>query len=203
MRQVYGGYVPDDTEITFGLVNVWLNEGVALAAKQNQKDNISIDGISFVNNSFYTTYKGLSISADEQFSWKITLPEIPVAIGANQGVSVIKLKDANGQLTLPLIQLSENQTTYYQTMRPIPNKLLCYNEGLFVYVISTLILNSYTASVTMVSGGDFTNLDSVLNVPQDYMPVIDDYLMKMLMTQRMSPKDLANEGADVPTTINR
>lgn len=203
LRQVYGGYVPDDSEITFGLVNVWMNEGIALAAKQNQKDNISIDGISFVNNSFYTTYKNRSIAADETNLWKITLPEIPIGVGRNEGVSVLQLRDSNGQLSLPLIPISENQRTYFQTMRPIPNKLIYYTEGLYIYVISTLLLNLYTASVTMISGGDFTNLDSELNAPQDYMPVIDAYLLKMLMTERMSPVDTQNDGSDLSTTITR
>lgn len=200
LRKVYGDFPNDDSSITFNLVNVWLNEGSALAAKQNQKDNISIDGISYINNSFYTTYKNRSIIQDETFIWKITLPEIPLGIGRNEGVSVIQLKDSSGQLTLPLIQLSENQRTYFQTMRPIPNKLLCYCEGLYVYVVSTLLLSQYTASITMVSAGDFTNLDSELNVPQDYMPVIDAYLTKMLMEERLVPQDLANDGVDIPTT---
>jgi hypothetical protein len=203
MRQIYGDFPNDDSSITYNLVNVWVNEGTALAAKQNQKDNISIDGISFVSNSFYTSYKGRTVVADEQFTWKISLPEIPIAIGSNQGISVLQLKDSNGQLSLPLIPLSENQRGYFQTMRPIPNKLIYYYEGLFVYIISTLLLNQYTASVTMISGGDFTNLDSELNVPQDYMPVIDAYVSKMLMAERFAPQDLSNDGTDIATAATR
>lgn len=203
LRNIYGDFPNDDSSITFNLVNIWLNEGIGLAVRQNQKDNISIDGISYVNNSFYTTYKNRSITQDENLIWKITLPEIPIAIGRNEGISVLQIKDSNGQLTLPLIPLSENQRGYYQTMRPIPNKILYYYEGLFVYVVSTLLLNLYTASVTMISGGDFTNLDSELNVPQDYMPVIDAYVGKMLMQERFVPQDLADDGVDIPTTAGK
>lgn len=200
LRQIYGDFPNDDSSITFNLVNVWCNEGVALAAKQNQKDNISIDGISYVNNSFYTTYKGIAVTPDEQSTWKVALPEMPIGIGRNEGISVFQLKDANGQLTLPFIPISESQRTYFQTMRPIPNKILYTYRGKDIYIYSTLILTPYTASVTMISGGDFNNLDSELNVPQDYMPVIDAYVGKMLMQERFSPQDLANDGTDLPTT---
>ena len=36
----------------------------------------------------------------------------------------------------------------------------------------------------MISGGDSTNLNSVLNVPDDYVPVIFDYCAKMLLAER-------------------
>jgi len=68
-----------------------------------------LDGISYVNNSFYTTYKAIAITPDEQFTWKVTLPQIPVGIGANEGISTLIIKDTNGQLSLPCVPLSENQ----------------------------------------------------------------------------------------------
>jgi len=46
-------------------------------------------------------------------------------------------------------------------MRPIPNKVLYVYEGKFAYVFSTLLLNQYTASVTMISGGDSTDLQAL------------------------------------------
>lgn len=57
LRQIYGGQPSDDSTITVNLVNVWLSTGIGLAAKANYKDNISIDGIGYINNSFYTKLK--------------------------------------------------------------------------------------------------------------------------------------------------
>ena len=93
LRQLYGTYVSDDSSITENLVNSWLNDGIALAAKQNYKENIAIDGIGFVNNSFYTTFKGIAVSKDERYVWKVELPQIPLGIGRNEGVSTIRLKE--------------------------------------------------------------------------------------------------------------
>jgi len=155
LRQIYGGYVSEDSSITPMLVNSWLNDAIALAAKTNYTDNLKLDGIGYVNNSFYTT-------------------------------------------SFPLIPLTANQKTYFRSMRPIPNKTLYYNEGEFVYVVTSLALNNYTASVTMVSGGDSSNLNSTLNVPSDYWPAMVAYVQQQLNIMKASPKDLVNDGQDLP-----
>lgn len=195
LRQLYGGYPTDDSDITPGLINVWLSEGVAEAAKQNYKDTAVMDGVAYVNNGFYSTFKGISISADEKFSWKLTLPELPVGLGTSFGIDRIQLKDDLKNITFPLIPISANQRTYFETMRAIPNKTVYYQEGGFVYIYSTLLLNQYTASVSMISGGDSTDLNSELNVPPDYLSVVDAYIGRMLMAELKQPKDLSNDGA--------
>src|SRR6266496_6346701 len=89
LRQIYGGHPSDDATITINLVNVWLDDAIAVAAKKNYTDSIAIEGIAYVNNSFYTTYKGLTLSEDEFGIWKIILPQIPFGIGQNEGVSTV------------------------------------------------------------------------------------------------------------------
>lgn len=196
LRQIYGDFPNDDSSITYNLVNTWLEQGIALAAKANYKDNIQIDGIGYINNSFYCTFKDISISSDGNFIWKGQLPHIPVGIGRNEGISTLQLKDSSGNITRPFIPITEAQKTYFQSMPIIPNKILYYYEGEFVYMLSTLLLNQYTYNVTMVSGGDSTNLDSTLNVPQDYWPVMIEYIKQQLMFERNVPVDLQNDGVD-------
>lgn len=196
LRQIYNGQPSDDATITVGLVNTWLNDAIALASKANYKDNLALDGIGYVNNSFYSTFKGITVSSDEVFLYKITLPSIPIGIGYNEGISTLKFKSSKGEISNPVIWMSENQAGYYQTMRPIPNKILAYPQGEFVYVISDILLTQYTATVTMVSGGVSTDLDSTLNVPSEYFPVIVEYIKSQLMFERQVPVDVANDGLD-------
>ena len=82
-RQIYGGQPSDDASITVNLVNKWLNFGVAAAARQSYVDTMKMEGIAYINNSFYTTFKNLTVSKDETFLWKIELPQIPLGIGSN------------------------------------------------------------------------------------------------------------------------
>lgn len=200
LRQVYGGQPSDDSSITPNLVNHFINDGIALAAKQNYKEAIQIDGIGYVNNSFYTTFKGLEVSADEGSMWKITLPQLPIGIGKNEGISTLQFKDDMGKVSLPCIPLSENQKGYYQRMRPIPNVILYYPEGTFLYALSTIILSNYTATVSMVSGGDSSDLTSTLNIPDDYYNIVIEYCSKMLMLERNQIVDVVNDGQDAIRT---
>lgn len=199
-RMIYGGQPTNDASITVNLVNQWLNQALGVAAKQNYKDNIALDGIGYINNSFYSNFTGISIASAGNFRWLISLPEIPLGVGRNEGISTMQLVDTDGRITNPFIPLSENQKTYYQNMMPIPNKVLYYYEGKSLYAISTLLLNQYTANITMVSGGLSTDLDTTLTIPPDYIPVMTEYLKAQLLFERNQPVDTQNDGLDAIRT---
>lgn len=201
-RLIYNGQPSDDAVITIGMVANILNDAIGVAAKANYKDNLSIDGINYVNNSFYTTFKNLSVESDDQFTWKITLPQIPFGIGQTEGVSMMTFKDnSSPQISQSVVLLTANQKTYFENMRPIPNKVLAIPEGKFIYAKSTLMLSAYTANATMVSGGDPTDLGSELNVPADYFPFMDDYIIKKLLQSKQIPVDATNDGLDTDRGI--
>lgn len=195
LRQIYGGYIPDDSEITFELANKWLSEGLGTAAKLCYKESIQIDAVGYVNNSFYTTFKGLSVTKDEQFLFKITLPQIPIGIGENQGVETLILFDSI-QNSYPVIWLSQKERGFQKGRRKVPNKLLGYLEGQYAYIESVFSLTDYTAKATMISGGDSTDLDSVLNMPDDYYPIVSEYIKAQLGFERMQPNDQVDDGTD-------
>ena len=200
-RQIYNGQPASDATITVQLVNTYLNDAVAVAAKSNYTDSLKLDGIAYVNNSFYTTYKALAVVKDDVNLWQITLPDIPVGIGYNEGVETLVFKDSDSnQLSLPIVWLSQNQKSYQRGMRLIANKTLGYIEGKYVYVMSTIFLSQYTAQVTMISGGNSTDLDSSLNVPGDYLPVMRQYLQQQLLLEKAQPLDNTNDGVSFTTT---
>lgn len=201
LRQIYGGQPTDDSSITANLVNAWMNDAIAIAAKSNYTESIKLEGVAYVNGGFYSTFKGLEIEMDENFLWKVELPHIPVGLGVDEGISTLQIKDASTkQISLPLVWINQNQKTYYQTMRAVPNKVLAYSEGKFVYIITAILLNSYTATATMISGGDADDLDSELNVPSDYFPMMVDYIKQQLMFERNVPVDVSNDGTDAIKT---
>lgn len=197
IRKVYGEQPNNDASITNNLVNKWIEDGIAAAAKLNYKESIQLDGIGYVNNSFYLTFKNIVFTQDEQFQFIGTLPQIPIGIGKNQGISSLRIKDNQNNISYDVLPLSEDEWTFARALPPIPNKLLYKPEGRSIYVLTTLLLNiGYTATASMISSGDDTNLDSVLNVPQEYIPAIIEYCSNMLMQERQVPKDITNDGAD-------
>lgn len=197
LRQIYNGQPTDDSEISVALVNEWLNNGISIAAKNNYKENYQLEGIGFLNNSFYSKFKGIAIVNDEVNLYRLTLPEVPLGIGSNEGVSTVIFKNSNNELSFPGIPLNERQIGYSRSMREIPNKIMTYPEGNLYYAITSIDLTKYTATVTMASGGDSTNLDSVINVPGDYFPVITDYIKAQLVFERKQLPDLNEDGRDI------
>lgn len=199
LRAVYGDQPRDDSTITPNLVNQYINQALAVAVKNQYKESLQIDGVAYVNNSFYSTYKNLSITQDQNFLWKVKLPSVPIAIGKNEGVSNLRLVDSMGREGLDAIPLTMNQKGYNFSMRRIPNRLLYYYEGQFLFILSSLLLNQYTANITMVSGGgsgtgSSSDLNSELSAPDDFVAFIVEYVVKALLASRQTPQDLTNDG---------
>ncbi len=196
-RQIHGGFASDDTTITTNLINTYIEPAIGIAAQKCYGDNLAMDGVGYVNNSFYITFKNLAITSDGNFLWKTTLPELPMGLGAVDGISRFVIKDdSSPQISYPVLLLSENQVSISRGMRPIPNKVIGYPEGKYLYIISTLLLNVFTGQVTMISGGDPTDLDSELNVPANYLPIMQDWIFNQLMKEKSVPVDVVNDGQD-------
>ena len=197
LRQIYNGQPSDDSSITFNLVNQWLNDAIGSAARKNYTDNIQLDGISYINNSFYTTFKNLDIQAEtvDNVTYRVDLPSIPVALGKNEGVSTLQFV-GDKKTSQTAIPLSMNQIAYQEQLRPIQNKITYWVEGKNIYVKSSIPLTSYKATIRMVSGGDSTNLNSTLIIPDDYMPVVVEYIKAQLAFEKSRPIDQSNDGVD-------
>ena len=197
LRQIYNGQPSDDSSITYNLVNQWLNDAIGAAAKKNYTDNIQIDGVSYINNSFYTTFKNLDIYAEtvDNFTYRVDLPSIPVALGRNEGVATLQFV-GDKKTSQTAIPLSINQIAYQELLRPIQNKIAYWIEGDNIYVKSSIPLTSYKATLRMVSGGDSTDLDSTLIIPDDYMPVVIEYIKGQLAFEKSRPIDQSNDGVD-------
>src|SRR6185503_6202667 len=160
-RQIHGGFASDDTPITNNYINTLIEPAIGIAAKTCYDGNYQMDGVGYVNNGFYITFKNLSITQDGNFLWKTELPEIPQGLGAVDGISRFVIKDdSSPQISYPVLLLSENQVSIQRGMRPIPNKVIGYPEGKLLYIESTLLLSAFTGQVTMISGGDKTDFDS-------------------------------------------
>jgi hypothetical protein len=195
LRQIYNGQPSDDSSITFSQVNLWLNQAIGMAAKKNYADSMQLDGIAYINNSFYTSYVGLAVVQFDNNTFQLSLPHIPFALGKNEGVSTVQFKKDN-ILSFTAIPMSINQIAYQENLRPIQNKVLYWQENTKIYIKTDIPMTQYTASVRMVSGGDSTDLSSVLNMPDDYMPIVIEYIKQQLAFERSRPIDQSNDGVD-------
>jgi hypothetical protein len=197
LRQIYNGQPSDDSSVTYNLVNQWLNDAIGIAVKKNYTDSIQMDGIAYVNNSFYTTYTNLDIAAEtvDNVTYSVELPQIPIALGKNEGVATLQFV-GDKKTSQTGIPLSINQVAYIDNMRPIQNKIVYWIEGKNIFVKSSIPLTSYKATLRMVSGGDSKDLQSTLIIPDDYVPIIIEYIKGQLAFEKSRPIDTNNDGVD-------
>ena len=197
LRQIYNGQPSDDSNITYNLVNQWLNDAIGLVVKKNYTDNIQMDGVAYVNNSFYTTFTNIDINAEsvDTVTYSIDLPIIPYALGRNEGVAMLQFV-GDKKTSQTAIPLSMNQVAYIEQLRPIQNKILYWVEGKNIYVKSSIPLTQYKATLRLISGGDSTDLNSTLIVPDDYMPMVIEYIKGQLAFEKSRPIDQSNDGVD-------
>lgn len=196
LRQIYNGQPSDDSSITFNQVNQWLNDAIGVAAKKNYTDSIQMDGVAYVNNSFYTSYSSLTITQVDNTTFKFTLPQIPVALGKNEGIATLQFSNSKTPTSFGAVPLSMNQVGYQDTLRPIQNKVVYWPQGQEVYMSTGIPLTAYKANIRMVSGGDSTDLNSTLIIPDDYVPVMVEYIKAQLAFERSRPIDTSNDGVD-------
>ena len=196
LRQIYNGQPSDDSSITFNLVNQWLNDAIGVAAKKNYTDSIQMDGVAYVNNSFYTSYSSLTISQVDNTTFKFTLPQIPVALGKNEGIATLQFSNSRTPTSFGAVPLSMNQVGYQDTLRPIQNKVVYWSQGQEVYMSTGIPLTAYKANIRMVSGGDSSDLNSTLIIPDDYVPIMVEYIKAQLAFERSRPIDTSNDGVD-------
>lgn len=195
--QIYGKLPNDDASSSVNLVNIYVSEAIAAAAKQSARENLQIEGVSFLNNSFYTTFNGLTVSAAGTIvgDFKCTLPNIPIGLGRNDGIATVRLFGEN-TASIPLMMMAVDTVEYMNRM-PKPKTTPCWNEGSTLYFRNpTLDLTKYTATVRMVSGGDAADLNSELNVPDEFLPQIHVYVRDALLGMRAAKPDLNNDGID-------
>jgi len=195
LRQIYNGQPSDDSSITYNLVNQWLNDAIGLAVKKNYTDGIQMDGVAYVNNSFYTSFNDINIESVDFTTYVIDLPIIPYALGRNEGVAMLQFT-GEGKTSQTAIPLSMNQVAYIESLRPIQNKILYWIEGKNIYVKSSILLSAYKANLRMISGGDSSDLNSTLIIPDDYVPIIVEYIKGQLAFERSRPIDTSNDGVD-------
>jgi len=196
LRQIYNGQPNDDSSITFNQVNQWLNDAIGIAAKKNYTDSIQMDGVAYVNNSFYTTYSGLAITSIDNTTFKLDLPQIPIALGKNEGIATLQFSNSKTPTTFGAVPLSMNQVGYQDILRPIQNKVLYWSQGQQIYMSTGIPLTAYKATVRMVSGGNSSDLNSTLIIPDDYVPIMVEYIKGQLAFERSRPIDQSNDGVD-------
>lgn len=194
-RLYYGGIPSDDSNLTENEVNIYINQAIAYFAKQNYTESINLDGIENVNDAFYATFKGLTITKDNDTGYySATLPHPPVGLSRGYGISTVTFPVSTGLSKAP-IPISPRELDYVDKISTPPSKIFYWAEGNKLWFKSYTNLVGKSAIVRMVSAEN-TDKDSELNVPAEYISDMINWIMRQLSIRKQMPEDTTNDGLD-------
>lgn len=197
MRGLASSWPSDDFWLTKNYVNQLLNSAVGFAIKTNFKDEVLINGVEGVSDAFYMMLPGLGITRDVNTGWyNVTLPQPVVGLGAGWDISTFMMVSGSGA----------KRFAYPITQKEVPflyNGVKGCNDDFFWAIRDKININSckdltkYKGNVTMLVS-QTTDLTSPMNIPDTYLPVIIDYIIKTLGAFIPMPVDISSDGVDTP-----
>jgi hypothetical protein len=196
IRRIYYGGVPnDDATLSEKEVNVYLNEAIAYMAKINYTDAIKLDGIETIADSFYATFKNLSITKDADTGlYLLTLPQVPLGLSRGYGIASVRIPSMTS-LAKALIPVSVREVEYMDNLDCPPNKIFYWAEGKTLWLKSYTTLTGKTAVIRMVSTEN-SDMTAEINVPQEYITDIINLVLNQLKIRKGTPEDTVNDGVD-------
>jgi hypothetical protein len=196
IRRIYYGGVPnDDATLSEKEVNTYISEAIAYIAKINYTDAIKLDGIESVADSFYATFKNLAITKDNDTGYySLDLPQVPLGLSRGYGISTVTFPTSTGLAKSP-IPISVRELDYMDNLKQPPSKIFYWAEGKKLWFKSYTNLVGKFAIVRMVSSEN-SDMDSEVNVPQEYISDIIDLILNKLKIRKGTPEDSVNDGVD-------
>lgn len=194
-RIFYGGVPNDDATLSEKEVNVYINEAIAYMAKVNYSDAIKLDGIENISDSFYATFKNLSITRDSDTGYySLDLPQVPLGLSRGYSISTVTFPTSTGLAKSP-IPISPRELDYVDQLKQPPSKIFYWSEGKKLWFKSYTNLVGKFAIVRMVST-ETSDMDAEVNVPQEYITDIINMVLSQLKIRKGTPEDTVNDGVD-------
>lgn len=196
-RALSGGFVSDDTELTIPLINFYLNSAIGYAIKSSYKDEIQLNGAENVADGFYATFNNLNITKDNSTGWySISLPQQTVGVGVGWDISSFLMVKGSGAKLFGY-PIAQKEIAFLYT-----NPKGCKDVYFWVVkdkmnIYSCDDITKYKGIVTMLVSQS-TDMDSTISVPDGYMPLIIEYLIKTLGIMTNMTIDVSSDGVDTP-----
>lgn len=195
-RMYYGGLPTEESGLREKEVNMYVNNAIAFVAKQNYVDSIKIDGIETVSDAFYATFTGLSLTLDATTGYYYaTLPHPPLGLSRGYGLASVTFPVSTGLAKAP-VPISPRELDMIDNLKKPPSKIFYWAEGdKLMFKSPYYNLTGKNAIVRMISTEN-TDLDSELNVPQEYIPDMLAWIMTQLSARKQMAGDAIKDGID-------
>lgn len=196
-RQLSGGFAQQDSELTDGLINQYINSGIGYAVKANYKDEIQLNGIESVADGFYAEFDAISITKDLSTGlYNATLPQQPAGVGIGWDISAFMLITGSGAKIFAN-PIGAREQRYLYSLPSGCDEVYFWINGVTASLHSCKDITKYKANVRMISTQS-NDLDAPITLPDGYMPLVIEYIDKTLGIQLNEPIDISNDGKPSP-----
>ena len=196
----YKGVRSDDSSYSLRHIASMVAQEVAVMARKNAFENSNNGDITYVNDTFISTYKNIPVQTDAVSGEKYaSLPTIPTALPNNNEIVSVSLNKKTNKTFIPM----KNKDRFAQSFLP------CIKGVVFYYIEDSKLYfdnpsNFQFPAITLKMAGALPSgniLDAPLNIPKNYESEIVDKILNRLLTLSRLPKDLSNDGDDISNNI--
>jgi hypothetical protein len=196
-RQLSGGMISQDSDLSTGLINQYINSAVGYAAKAQYKEEIQLNGIENIADAFYSEFTGITITKDAvSGQYRATLPQQPVGIGVGWDISDFMLIAGSGAKIFAS-PISPREVHFLYELGTGCDEVYFWVNGLIASLHACSDITKYKANVRMISSQS-SDLDAPMNIPDAYLPLIIEYIDKTLGFQMNMPIDSSEDGKPTP-----
>ena len=196
----YKGVRNDDSQYSLRHIASMVAQEVALMARKNAFENSNNGDITYINDSFISTYKSVAVLLDDVSKEKYcVLPAVPTALPNNQEIVSVSLNTKTNKTFIPM----RNKDRFAQAfLRPIKGMVFYYIEAGRIYFDNPE--NFQFTALTIKMAGALPSgaiLDAQLNIPKNYeTEIIDKVLGRLLSVSRLG-QDLTNDGDSISNNV--
>lgn len=196
----YKGIRNDDSQYSLRHIASMVAQEVAVMARKNAFENSNNGDVTYMNDTFITTYKNVPVLLDNVSKEKYCdLPAVPVALPNNQEIVAVSLNTKTNKQFIPI----KNKDRFMQAfLRPIKGVVYFYAENGRLYFDNPD--NFQFSALTLKMAGALPSgsiVDAPLNIPKNYESEIIDKVLNRLLTMSRLGQDLTNDGDSISNNL--
>ena len=200
LYELYGGITGDDSRISERFVLTKLNDQIASLAVINAYTNNNLEGVTYADDYFYTTFSNITVSTDTAGTGLkyALLPSHPISLPSERQYRVYPVAARGGisSTTFKMIKAGALQRVISQ---PKMKKVYCFVQDgkMNFYVSPTLspLFELNAINITMATAA--VGMDTDLNLPQDMIALAKKNILAELRATIGTPQDRKNDGIEV------
>lgn len=174
----------DERDVLFHVFN-----GACKYAVTDAQINSKADEGYYSNDAFYLKYT-LPVLTDVGGRYYVSLPSAPVSLAGNREIDHVFFPGAN----CTAIFVSAKQRSYIAHLPKIPGIQWYLSDGKMFFNKNGLAKLLTTVSFDIICAGN--NPLSELNMPANYIPLLVQDIVKMLLVEKGLTVDLSNDKVD-------